>query len=248
MHRLSVACWLACSIALLGVASGCSAVINPDPSQLHDDAGATRDGAIPGIDTGIPNDAYVAPGTDTGMILPGDDAWVAQGDDAGIVVGNDAWVAPPPDAWVTPDAWIAPACTGVECTGWAAALATASRGSAGSSPSQALANCVIQMHVSDCCGARDALGINHSARGSTLMPGLCAAEASCDAMYPMPRPCSSDVITTDTGETTTNPNNVRLRVVDARSCSFGTCYTCQTFVCMSDTCRSAPGIAGGCGP
>jgi hypothetical protein len=48
--------------------------------------------------------------------------------------------------------------------------------------------------------------------------------------------------TTDTGETTTDPNQVRLRVVNPMSSSFGTCYTCETFVCTGGACMSAPGI------
>lgn len=132
---------------------------------------------------------------------------------------------------------------GAECTNYQAALAAAPRDAAGDSEAAALANCVVQMHRSDCCGAMDANGINHGARTT-----LCPAEAYCDAQYPTPASCSDDTITTDTGETTNVMANVRLRVVDPRSCMFGTCYTCETFVCTSGPCLAAPGIAGGCGP
>jgi hypothetical protein len=171
-------------------------------------------------DTGVARDASVVPGNDGGGLV---DAWIAPGTDGGAP--SDAWTAPGVDAWVPPnDAWVpplrdtGPVCVpGVECAGWSSTL--------GAAP-------------------RDALGINHGERAT-----LCAAETSCDAMYP-PATCSDDNITTDTGETTRNANNVRLRVVNPRPCPgsiAGTCYTCETFVCTSDPCRSAPGIAGGCG-
>jgi hypothetical protein len=41
---------------------------------------------------------------------------------------------------------------------------------------------------------------------------------------------------------TTNMSDVRLRVINPTTCQYGTCYTCQTFVCTSATCMSAPGI------
>lgn len=129
---------------------------------------------------------------------------------------------------------------GVECTNYAAAYDAAPHGAT------SIDNCVVQLHRSDCCGAMDANGVNHAARDT-----LCPAEAACVAMYPTPAGCTDDTITTDTGETTTNMGDVRLRIVDATPCSFDpsvTCYTCETFVCTTGTCRTAPGIAGGCGP
>ncbi len=221
---------LACSIV------GCSALIAPDTTQLREDTGlgASMDGAVVRLDAGPGVDAVVV----DDAVAPGTDAWVAPGD--------DAWVAPTDDAWVQPnDAWVPPpvCVAGDECIGYSDVLARSPTGAAGSTPGAALMNCVIQMHQLDCCGARAAYGVNHGAR-----PGLCSAERSCTAMYPTPAPCSDNTIVTDTGETTTNPNDVRIRVVDPQSCSFGTCYTCETFVCMSDTCRSLPGISGGCGP
>jgi hypothetical protein len=225
----------ACVLGLTSAfASGCSAVIDPDTNRLNDDTGVARDASVvPGNDGGGLVDAWIAPGTDGGAPS---DAWTAP--------GVDAWV-PPNDAWVPPLRDTGPVCVpGVECAGWSSTLGAAPRDAAGATPALALMNCVIQIHRSDCCGARDALGINHGARAT-----LCAAETSCDAMYP-PATCSDDNITTDTGETTRNANNVRLRVVNPRPCPgsiAGTCYTCETFVCTSDPCRSAPGIAGGCG-
>ena len=68
-------------------------------------------------------------------------------------------------------------------------------------------------------------------------------------MYP-PASCMDNTITTDTGETTTRLQDVRLRLVDPTPCGFDpsvTCYTCETFVCTMDSCRSAPGVNGGCG-
>jgi hypothetical protein len=119
-----------------------------------------------------------------------------------------------------------------------------SNGAAGSSAAQALQNCVIQLHQSDCCGARRAYGFNHAARTQ-----LCAAESACTATYPTSPGCTDATITTDTGETTTDPNQVRLRVVNPMSCTYGTCYACETFVCTGGSCTSAPGImTTQCGP
>jgi hypothetical protein len=132
------------------------------------------------------------------------------------------------------------ACAGMACSGWATALSAASslRGAAGASADQALMNCVIQLHQSDCCGARRAYGFNHAARTQ-----LCTAESSCPMTYPRTPGCTNSTITTDTGETTTNPNEVRLRVVNPMSCAYGTCYTCETFVCKgAGACMSAPSI------
>jgi hypothetical protein len=177
------------------------------------------DGTSPDADAAIGPDGTP---TDTGM-----------GTDASPEAG---------DTGVSPDG---ATCAGMECSGWAAALSGASmlRGAAGATPDQALANCVIQTHRSDCCGARRAYGFNHAARSQ-----LCTAETACDAMYPAMPGCTSTAVTTDTGETTMNPNQVRLRVVNPMSCSFGTCYTCETFVCTGAGCMSAPGIMPGqCG-
>jgi hypothetical protein len=131
------------------------------------------------------------------------------------------------------------ACAGMDCGGWAAALSAASslRGAAGSSADQAVTNCVIQVHQSDCCGARRAYGFNHAARTQ-----LCTAESACTMTYPSSPGCTDSTITTDTGETTTTPTQVRLRAVNPTSCTYGTCYTCETFVCKSGACTSAPGI------
>lgn len=120
-----------------------------------------------------------------------------------------------------------PSCAGIECTGFAAVLAAAPRGAT------SLDNCVIQLHQTDCCGATAAYGINHGARTT-----LCPAEATCVAGYPDPV-CTNDTITTDTGETTTVADDVRLRLTAGG--------ICETFVCTTGSCRSAPGIAGGCG-
>ncbi len=132
------------------------------------------------------------------------------------------------------------ACTaGVECSNYAAVLATQPRGAT------SLANCVVQLHQSDCCGATRAYGINHGARTE-----LCPAETACVASYPSPASCTDNTITTDTGETTTMMSNVKIRIVNPAPCGFDpsmTCYTCETFVCTNNSCRSAPGIAGGCG-
>jgi hypothetical protein len=151
--------------------------------------------------------------------------------------GLDSDTGAPADAGAPPDG--GSACAGMECGGWASAVSAASslRGAAGSSADQALGNCVIQLHQSDCCGARRAYGFNHAARTQ-----LCTAESACTMTYPATPGCTNTTITTDTGETTTDPSQVRLRVVNPMSCSFGTCYTCETFVCAGGACMSAPGI------
>ena len=225
--------------------AGCALTMDPTP-PVDSGLDAGRDGSA--RDTGGGDAAPVdsAAGNDTGRsdAAPATDA----GSDASSM-GNDAGR----DAALTPvdsgsdtgrDGGLACA-MGVECTNFAAALAASARGAAGGTPDAALANCVIQMHRLDCCGAQAAYGINHGSRTT-----LCPAECSCDAMYTVPATCSSNTITTDTGATTSNMSLVRIRVVNPTSCSFGTCYTCQTFVCAAGdpTCASAPGIAGGCGP
>ncbi len=102
----------------------------------------------------------------------------------------------------------------------------------------AVANCAGMVHRTDCCGARRVIGINHGSRTT-----LCPAEAACVAQYPSPANCTNNVITTDTGETTMNLDQVRVRCVDM---SGGTC-TCQTFVCMTDACRTTSVVIGSCG-
>jgi len=189
------------------------------------DSGTVVDGGA-GVDAGSGTDAGGdggTPGADAGVDSGVSDA----GSDAGPLLPDGALMCSP----------------GVECTNYGAALAASARGAAGGTPDAALANCVIQMHQADCCGAMHANGINHGSRTT-----LCPAECMCEAMYPRPAGCSSTTITTYTGETTTTMSEVRLRVVNPMSCSFGTCYTCETFVCRDASCASAPGIAGGCGP
>jgi hypothetical protein len=235
------------TLLVLALGPGCSAVISPDPGLLDHDANATGDGNTSSLDGARPDagaDAGVGPGVDTG-VGPGDDAGIG---DVDAFVGVDAFVppvdafVPPIDAFVRPDSGrdAGPMCMpGVECRGYDTTLAMAPTGST------SLGNCVIQMHRLDCCGAQAAYGVNHGARTT-----LCPAEQSCVMQYP-PATCSDTSIVTDTGETTNNPNDVRLRIVDPAPCSFNpsaTCYTCETFVCRSDTCRTAPGISGGCGP
>ncbi len=114
-----------------------------------------------------------------------------------------------------------------ECGTWAAALAGAPRDADG------IGNCAIQLHQADCCGAVRAYGINHGARTT-----LCPAEATCVATYPASPGCTDSTITTDTEETTSDMNEVKLRWVEG---------TCETFVCTTAGCMDAPGIEGGCG-
>jgi hypothetical protein len=121
----------------------------------------------------------------------------------------------------------------MECAAFSGVLAAAPRDATN------LSNCVIQIHELDCCGARAAYGINHGARTT-----LCPAESTCAASYATPPPCNDTTIKTDTGETTSNEANVKLRCVPIAA---GATCKCETFVCMNDACRTAPGIAGGCG-
>jgi hypothetical protein len=126
---------------------------------------------------------------------------------------------------------------GQECSGWSSALSAASslRVAPGATPDQALANCVIQLHQSDCCGAKIAYGFNHAA-----LTQLCTAESACK--YYSPPGCANTTITTDTSEMTTDASQVRVRVVNPTACAYGTCYTCETFVCTSASCMTGPGI------
>ena len=183
-------------------------------------AGCTSNGPTSMTDTGGAPVDTGASRVDTGV--PPTDTGIAPADTG--MPGNDANMT---------------SCAGVECTNWAAAVSAASslNGAAGGSPDVALQNCVIQLHQSDCCGARRAYGFNHAARMQ-----LCMAEAACDMQYPTPAGCTSTTITTDTAETTTDATRVRLRVVNPTPCMFGTCYTCQTFVCNTAACMNAPTI------
>jgi len=235
MNRVVLAGLCLASIGV--VANGCSS-----PNDGGGDTGnAGNDAAMSRVDTGVPPvDTGVAP-NDTGV--PPVDTGVAPNDTGTTTAdsGSDAAMAATDANVLFPDGGLMCA-AGIECTNYEAALAAAPRDASGDTQAAALANCVIQMHRADCCGAMHANGINHGARTT-----LCPAEASCDAMYPTSPGCSSTTITTDTGETTTVMANVRLRAVRPTACASGTCYTCETFVCTSDPCRSAPGIAGGCG-
>jgi hypothetical protein len=193
-----------------------------------DGGGADTGGG--GADTGTGSDG----GTDVDTGTGGSDAGT------GVDAASDVDAATMADTGPTtfPDGAIM--CrAGVECVGWSDALAAAAslNGAAGGTADAALANCVIQTHQSDCCGARHAYGFNHAARMQ-----LCTAESACTMQYPTPAGCTSTAITTDTGETTMDPAAVRLRVVNPTSCMFGTCYTCQTFVCTDPSCMTAPGI------
>jgi hypothetical protein len=102
----------------------------------------------------------------------------------------------------------------------------------------AVTNCAGMTHQTDCCGARRVFGINHGARTT-----LCPAETTCRAQYPAQATCGTTTITTDTGETTTIIDNVRVRCVNP---SGGTC-TCETFVCTTDACRATSDPIGTCG-
>jgi hypothetical protein len=102
----------------------------------------------------------------------------------------------------------------------------------------AVANCAGMTHQTDCCGARRIFGINHGARTT-----LCPAETTCKAQYPAQATCSNTTITTDTGQTTTMIDQVRVRCVNP---SAGTC-TCETFVCTDAACLATSGPVGSCG-
>ena len=208
LHRSLLLC-LGLSVGAIGCGDGTTGGA-VDSGNGGTDTGVVRDTG-PAGDTGPTVDT--GPLADTGTT--GDDSGTT-GDDSGTT-GDDSG---------TTDVDSAVSCAGIECTGYAAVLEASPR------DADSLANCVIQLHQSDCCGATAAYGINHGARTA-----LCAAEDTCTASYPDPI-CSDDTITTDSGESTTVMGNVRLRIVDG---------TCETFVCTSDPCRSAPGIAGGCG-
>jgi hypothetical protein len=220
-----------CLVALALTSTACSDSTNgtgTDTGTSGSDTGTGgRDTGVPPTDTGVPPTDTGVPPTDTGT---SDVDSGTTGTDAGSDV--DANV-------LLPDGGLMCA-AGVECTNYQAALAAAPNGAT------SIDNCVVQLHQSDCCGAMDANGVNHAARTT-----LCPAEASCVAMYPTPPGCTDNTITTDTGETTMVMDDVRLRIVDPTPCTFDptvTCYTCETFVCTTGSCRSAPGIAGGCGP
>jgi len=138
----------------------------------------------------------------------------------------------------------APSCAGIDCTTWGAALAIAPRDAVGATMDEAVADCVVQVHQSDCCGARRAYGVNHAARGSTGMPKLCHAEDVCAPSHPSPPPCSDETITVDTGDTTRDASLVRVRGVPATPCPSGVCVRCETIVCAAGdaTCLSLEGI------
>lgn len=181
------------------------------------------------------------PDIDAGAVGPDGGATDAAAEDGGRDDAGGADAAT--DAEVTDDAGGGDdgggSCAGVECADYAAALSASPRGAT------SLANCVVQLHQLDCCGAMAAYGVNHAARDT-----LCPAEDACVATYPTEPGCGDATLTTDTGETTADMSEVRLRIVDPTPCSFdpsATCYTCETFVCTTGSCRSAPGIAGGCG-
>jgi hypothetical protein len=107
-----------------------------------------------------------------------------------------------------------------------------------------VANCVGVEHEIDCCGRRRVFGANHAVRetgGSNL--DICGAEDDCRAMYPDPSGCTDDTIETDSGETTTNIDEVRVRCVGGAG---GAC-TCETFVCTEASCLASSGPIGSCG-
>lgn len=100
-------------------------------------------------------------------------------------------------------------------------------------------NCAGMTHQTDCCGARKVFGINHGERAK-----LCIAEAVvCVPQYMQNASCSDTTITTDTGETSTRIDRVRVRCNPA---VLGSCE-CQTFVCNSEICRVSSQPIGSCG-
>ncbi len=100
-------------------------------------------------------------------------------------------------------------------------------------------NCAGMTHQTDCCGARKVFGINHGERAK-----LCIAEAVvCVPQYMQNASCSDTAITTDTGETSTRIDRVRVRCNPA---VLGSCE-CQTFVCNSEVCRDSSRPIGSCG-
>jgi hypothetical protein len=224
------------AVSLVALALGAIACSNPSTPAGDagnggtDTGGGGNDTGVPPTDTGVPPTDTGVPPTDTGV--PPTDTGGAS-DDAGSDVGPTTF----PDGGIM-------CLPGVECLGWDAAITAASRGAAGDSVDAARANCVVQMHQTDCCGAMRAYGVNHGSRTD-----LCNAEDACQMMYPSGASCSSDLITTDTGETTTDASLVRVRAVRPMSCSFGTCYDCETFLCMDSTCMGFGGVSSTqCGP
>ena len=230
----------ACALALIAGCSNPSTAPGTDTGTGGNDTGTGAvDTGVPPVDTGVPPMDTGSPPTDTGATA---DDTGASGDDAGTdaASASDANLDTNP---FYPDGAIM-CLPGVECTNWAAAIASADRGAAGGTVDAARANCVVQLHRTDCCGAARAYGVNHGSRTQ-----LCMAESTCRSMYPSSPGCTSATIVTDTGETTTDASLVRVRAVRPTSCTFGTCYDCETFLCTEASCAGFGGItAGQCGP
>ncbi len=142
--------------------------------------------------------------------------------------GSDASANSAPDSSFLPEGAVTCG-PGAECTGFPT--------SGFPRDATAVSNCAGMSHRTDCCGALRVFGINHGSRTT-----LCPAETTCRAQYPAPS-CTSNTITTDTGETTTTLDQVRVRCTDPNG---GTC-TCQTFVCTTDACRASSVAVGSCG-
>jgi hypothetical protein len=220
-------------VIVLALASACSNTTTPPGDSgnggLDTGAGNVDTGVAPN-DTGVaPNDTGVAP-PDTGGVVV-DDSGI-DGGSATADAGSDSGPTTFPDGAIMCRA-------GIECTNWSAAIAAAPRDASNTTMAGAVANCVVQVHRSDCCGAMRAYGVNHGGRTA-----LCTAETMCRAMYPATPGCSSDVITVDGGGTTTNMSLVRVRGVPTTPCSAGACVRCETIICdpTDATCLSLEGI------
>lgn len=211
------------SILVLAALTGCSGstMVVAEASDAGDDATTTDAADAPANDT--------TSGDDAAADAPAD----ATPQEAAVdAVQSDTR----PDAVVSETASDAAADSPPACL---AAGACSGFPSSFINDATAVANCAGATHQINCCGARRVFGINHGERTT-----FCPAEATCRSAYPATPGCSDATLTTDTGETTTDPNAVRVRCVNP---SGGKC-TCQTFVCADATCMATSVPTGSCGP
>ncbi len=211
-------CWVSGLGSIIVAAGACSS--SSDSSSSSGGAAGMSDGG-----SGTSGSA----GSGTGGSGTGGGAGAGTGGGAGAGTGGSAGAGTGGSAGASGGAGAsgaagATSCAGSECAGFSTSWVR------GCTNDQ---SCVGELHQIDCCGAIRAMGMNHSQAGT-----FCAAEygssgvTSCRASYPASPGCSSNVITTDTGDTTTDLNKVGTKCMNIT----GGVGTCTTFVCGQGTC------------
>jgi hypothetical protein len=191
--------------------------------------GSATPGGDGGTDANAQRDSTTAADGTTGADALGGDTGVAEDTGSGGdgASGDDA--GPATDGGSTADTGsatdgggddAAASCAGMQCAGFPTTFVR------GCTNDQ---SCVGELHQTDCCGSIRVMGVNHD-QATIFCPAEygTAGVGGCRRSYPNPPMCSSNTLTTDTGETTTDMSRVATHCVMDPGSSVG---TCTSYVC-----------------